>query len=67
MLRRHDQATLQAILDGTDPPMDESERIRENYEWFREQLAEADPELVYRGINRLVVVDVTLDRGTDDP
>ena len=67
VLRRHDQATLQAILDGTDPPMDESERIRENYEWFREQLAEADPELVYRGINRLVVVDVTLDRGTDDP
>ena len=47
--------------------MDESERIRENYEWFREQLTDADPELVYRGINRLVVVDVTLDRGTDDP
>ena len=67
VLRRHDQATLQAILDGTDPPMDESERIRENYEWFREQLTDADPELVYRGINRLVVVDVTLDRGTDDP
>ena len=21
VLRRHDQATLQAILDGTDPPM----------------------------------------------
>ena len=44
-----------------------SQNVFENYEWFREQLAEADPELVYRGINRLVVVDVTLDRGTDDP
>ena len=67
MLRRHDQATLQAILDGEELPVDPSERIRDNYEWFREQLTEADPELVYRGINRLVVVDVTLDRGTDDP
>ena len=67
VLRRHDHGTLQAILDGTDLPQDQSDRIRENYEWFREQIAEADPELVYHGLNRLVVVDVTLDRGTDDP
>ncbi len=43
------------------------ERIRDNYDFFRERLYEADPEAVYRGIGRLVVVDVTLDRGTDDP
>ena len=67
VLRRHDQATLQAILDGSEPPQNLSERIRDNYEWFRDQLAEFDPELVYCGINRLVIVDVTLDRGTDDP
>ena len=67
VLRRQDQATLEAILDGNKPPQHLSERIRDNYEWFREQVATADPELVYRGINRLVVVDVTLTRGTDDP
>ena len=67
VLRRHDQATLEAILDGNEPPQDLSERIQDTYEWFRDQLAVADPELVYRGINRLIVVDVTLDRGTDDP
>ena len=67
MLRRHDQATLQAILDGNEPPQDPSERIRDNYEWFCEQLAEVDPELVYCGINRLRVVDVTLHRAQDDP
>ena len=67
VLRRHDQATLQAILDGNEPPQNLSERIRDNYEWFHDHLAEVDPELVYRGINRLVVVDVILDRGTDDP
>ncbi|MEE9394842.1 MAG: DUF262 domain-containing protein [Planctomycetota bacterium] len=67
VLRRHDQATLQAVLDRTDDPHDFSERIRDNYEWFREQFTNADPEAVYRGIGRLIVVDVTLDRGTDDP
>ena len=67
VLRRHDQATLQAILDGEDIPPEPSERIRDNYEWFREQVAASDPDAVYRGVGRLIVVDVTLDRGTDDP
>jgi len=67
VLRRNDQATLQALLDGKEMPPDASERIRDNYEFFREQLTETDPTEVYRGFGRLVVVDVTLDRGTDDP
>ncbi|MBI1353376.1 MAG: DUF262 domain-containing protein [Acidobacteria bacterium] len=67
VLRRRDQASLQAILDGDDPPNSPSERIRDNYDWFREQLTGVDPELVYNGINRLLVVDVMLHRGTDDP
>jgi len=67
VLRRHDQATLEAMIDGVDLPADPSERLKDNYDYFRELLAEADPEVVYRGIGRLVVVDVTLDRGSDDP
>ncbi|MDA1278000.1 MAG: DUF262 and DUF1524 domain-containing protein [Verrucomicrobia bacterium] len=67
VLRRHDQATLRALLDQDELPKDPSERIVENYEFFREQLTDADPAEVYRGIGRLVVVDVTLDRGADDP
>ena len=59
VLRRHDNATLHALIDGTDFPVESSERIRDNYEFFREQLADADPELVYRGVNRLVVVDAS--------
>lgn len=58
---------MQAILDSAELPANPSERIRENYEYFREQIANADPDDVYRGLDRLVVVDVTLDRGTDDP
>lgn len=67
MLRRHDQATLHALLDHTELPQPVSERIRDNYEFFRERLNDADPENVYRGIGRLIVVDVTLDQGIDDP
>ena len=67
VLRRHDQDTLHAILEGDDMPNVISERIRDNYDYFREQLKDACPAEVYRGIGRLVVVDVTLDRGVDDP
>ncbi len=67
VLRRHDQATLRALLDREELPQEVSERIRDNYEFFREQLKDVDPEDTYRGIGRLVVVDVALDRGVDDP
>jgi predicted transport protein len=67
VLRGHDHSTLQALLDRQDFPVAPSERIRDNYEFFRERLAGADPEEIYKGIDRLVVVDVTLNRGTDDP
>lgn len=67
VLRRHDQETLRAILDSTELPQNPSERIQENYEFFREQMANVDPDTIYRGLDRLVVVDVTLDRGKDDP
>src|ERR1700730_9374029 len=67
VLRRHDQATLSAILDRKELPESASECIRENYNFFREQLMENNPADVYRGIGRLVIVDVALDRQTDDP
>lgn len=66
-LRRHDDATLQALVNSRELPADPSPRIRDNYELFRELLQEEDPETVYLGVNRLVVVDVTLERGVDDP
>ena len=66
VLRRHDQETLAALLNGQELPDQCSERIRDNYQFFRQELAAADPEFVYSGIDQLVLVDVTLDRGTDD-
>ncbi|MCY0152516.1 DUF262 domain-containing protein [Hoeflea alexandrii] len=66
-LRRHDDATLQALIAGDSHPANPSPRIRDNYELFRDLLQDSDPELIYRGINRLLLVDVTLERGIDDP
>ena len=66
-LRRHDHDTLQALIGGSESPTNPSAQIRENYELFRDLLQEADPEMVYRGINRLLLVDVTLERNVDNP
>jgi len=67
VLRRHDHATLSALLNATELPNNASERIMDNYDYFREQLTDANLSQLYRGIGRLVVVDVTLDRQKDDP
>jgi uncharacterized protein with ParB-like and HNH nuclease domain/predicted transport protein len=66
-LRRADQDTLVALLDKKESPSSVSERIRESFEFFGEKLADADLDLVYRGIKKLVAVDVSLTRGQDDP
>jgi len=66
-LRRGDHETLTAILEGKDLPVDASDRIRENFKFFEDQLDNADLGLVYRGIKKLVAVDVALKRGEDDP
>ena len=70
LLRRKDNATLQALIDGkmSSELGDKcSEFLLEAYEYFRTALQDCDVEYVYRGINRLSIVDVTLDRGIDNP
>jgi predicted transport protein len=66
VLRRHDQSALRALVDRQEVPQGGSEKIRDNYELFRELLKGQDPALVYKGLGRLVVVDVKLDP-TDNP
>jgi predicted transport protein len=66
-LRRADQDTLQALVDGKGVPENASERVKENFNFLRELVAQADLQTVYAGIKKLVVVDVCLTRGQDDP
>jgi uncharacterized protein with ParB-like and HNH nuclease domain/predicted transport protein len=66
-LRRADQDTLHALLEGKAVPENASERVKENFNFLRELVAQADLQTVYAGIKKLVVVDVCLTRGQDDP
>lgn len=71
ILRRHDDETLRALVDGKtlSEVQKSSELIVTAYRCFRELLSspDADPERVYRGVARLNVVDVTLERRIDNP
>lgn len=66
-LRRADHETLTALVEDKPLPKPSSERVVENFEFFEEQLKEADLVQIYRGIRKLVAVDVHLTRGQDDP
>ena len=70
-LRRHDDTTLRALVDGKDPLEvdNNSELVVEAYWYFRTRLMspDVDPSVVYRGIGRLNIVEVTLHRHLDDP
>lgn len=66
-LRRADHETLTALLDNKDIPDAASERVKENFLFLRDLVAQADVQTVYAGIKKLVVVDVSLTRGQDDP
>jgi uncharacterized protein with ParB-like and HNH nuclease domain/predicted transport protein len=66
-LRRADHETLSALVGGKDLPEIASQRVVENFEFFEEQLREADLAQVFGGIRKLVAVDVHLTRGQDDP
>lgn len=69
ILSQSDKDALIAVLQGVEPPADSVTRVIENYSFFERKLA--DPSLslaaVCRGLDKLVVVDVKLERGMDNP
>ncbi|MEZ6148469.1 MAG: DUF262 and DUF1524 domain-containing protein [Planctomycetaceae bacterium] len=67
VLRRHDNSTLEALINKEEMLAEGSPMIIDNYQHFRDWLASTDPEMIYQGVGRLVVVDVKLDRKSDDP
>ena len=69
ILSHADKDSLIAIIQGVDPGTGASTRVTENFNFFRSKLAlpTADLAVVCRGLDKLVVVDVTLTRGIDNP
>ena len=71
-LRRADDETLQAVVDGKSLDTlqgTRSARIADAYAYFRRRLGEADTDLaeIYRGTTQLRVVEISLNRTVDNP
>lgn len=67
-LTQRDKDALKAVVRNSPTP-DTSSRVVDNYDYFVEKLHQAGVDLVdvCRGLDKLVVVDVKLTRGLDDP
>ena len=68
LLTQSDKETLISILEGREAPEPVSTRIKENYQFFKEQIlqGEIDPLVLYKGINKLIIVDISLEQ-QDNP
>lgn len=67
LLTRTDKKTLMCLVDGKELGEDGSYRIIENFNFFSEQIAKADLGDIWKGIKKLMIVDVCLQQGIDNP
>ncbi|HVB25061.1 MAG TPA: DUF262 domain-containing protein [Ktedonobacteraceae bacterium] len=68
LLTQNDKETLTSILENRERPLPVADRLEDNYQFFREQirLSEIDPITLYKGISKLLVVDISLEQ-QDNP
>jgi uncharacterized protein with ParB-like and HNH nuclease domain/predicted transport protein len=69
LLSQTDNASLKAIIKGSEEPKEPSIRVTQNFALFTELLAQQKDDLatVCRGLAKLVVVDIALNRDQDNP
>lgn len=69
LLTQTDRSSLIALNRQKDWPKDHSIRVKENFEFFQRKIREAQGEIdaLFRGLNKLAIVDISLSRGQDQP
>ena len=69
LLSQTDRTTLTAIVSGDEQPQEHSIRVKQNFALFEELLASCkeDYSAVCKGLAKLVVVDIALNRDQDNP
>lgn len=70
LLTKGDRESLLALLQGKPLPEAVSSRVRDNFEFFEARvngLDEAGVLALCKGLSKLVIVDVSLDRDQDNP
>lgn len=69
ILSQTDKISLTALLERSASPKDFSVRIKENFEFFIDKIAEEKNNLasVCKGLAKLIIVDISLNRDQDNP
>ena len=69
VLSETDTDTLFAIIDGRDLPSNSSHRIVDNFRFFENRIMESRDHIkaVCRGLSKLLIVHIALERGKDNP
>lgn len=58
---------FEAILNGTEKEFDSYSNVIENYNYFRSRLTIDNFDIILEGLNKLIFVEISLERGKDDP
>lgn len=69
LLSQTDKTTLTSIVSGCERPKDHSLRVTDNYALFKRWINEGKSDLttLCKGLAKLVVVDIALNRDQDNP
>lgn len=69
ILSQTDKDTLISVVNNSDLPKEFSIRVKENYELFQDLIQKNGDELtiICNGLLKLMVVDIALSRGQDNP
>ena len=67
LLTRRDNDTIIQLLENKELPVDASPRLLENYRFFEDKLQSENLEVVYEGLQKLMIVDISLNRDYDNP
>lgn len=58
---------FKSIMLGTQNEFNTFSNVTENYNYFRSRINDENFELILRGLNRLIFVEISLERDKDDP
>ena len=70
LLSKTDKESLKAVVDQREDDIGQSLHIGQNFTWFIEKVNDLDGDEVAalcRGLNKLTIVDIALERGNDKP
>ncbi len=69
LLSQTDKASLTAIVGEMELPTENSLKVAQNFQLFEELVKEHDKDLatICKGLNKLLMVDIKLKRGEDNP